>query len=151
MQISVKHIIADEDLEKAFNIRRNVFVIEQQVPEDEEYDEFESSSRHFLATANGVSCGTARWRFTDKGVKMERFAVLADFRGKQIGSALVAAVLNDIKQHPESKDKKCYLHAQLAAMPLYEKFGFQAEGEMFSECDIWHYKMVLPSNQNEAK
>lgn len=151
MQISVKHIIADEELEKAFNIRRNVFVIEQQVPENEEYDEFESSSRHFLAIADGIPCGTARWRFTDKGIKMERFAVLADFRGKQVGTALVAAVLEDIRQHPESKGKTRYLHAQLSAMPLYAKFGFRAEGEMFSECDIWHYKMVLPPNQNEAK
>jgi predicted GNAT family N-acyltransferase len=151
MQISVKHIIADEDLEKAFNIRHSVFVIEQQVPENEEYDEFETSSRHFLAIADGVPCGTARWRFTDKGIKMERFAVLANFRGKKIGSALVAAVLHDINQNPDSKGKIRYLHAQLTAIPLYAKFGFQTEGDMFSECNIWHYKMVLLPNQNEAK
>ncbi|WP_448519394.1 GNAT family N-acetyltransferase [Rhodoflexus sp.] len=151
MHISVKHIIADEDLEKAFNIRRNVFVIEQQVPEEEEYDEFESSSRHFLAMADGVPCGTARWRFTDKGVKMERFAVLADYRSKKVGSALVETVLTDISQNPESKNQIIYLHAQLSAMPLYAKFGFQAVGEMFSECNIWHYKMILPPQSNEAK
>lgn len=151
MQISVKHIIAEEELEKAFGIRRNVFVMEQQVPENEEYDEFESSSRHFLAWADDTPCGTARWRFTDKGIKMERFAVLAAFRGKKVGTALVAAVLDDIRQHPESKGKTCYLHAQLSAMPLYAKFGFEAVGEMFSECNIWHYKMILPPQLNEAK
>ncbi|MCS7017779.1 MAG: GNAT family N-acetyltransferase [Cytophagales bacterium] len=150
MQISVKHITAAEELAKAFDIRRKVFVVEQQVPENEEYDEFEATSRHFLALANGIPCGTARWRFTEKGIKMERFAVLPEFRGKQIGTALVAAVLNDINQHPESKGKVRYLHAQVGAMPLYAKFGFQQEGEMFSECDIWHYKMSLLPNHNEA-
>lgn len=146
MRISVKHIVTEEELAKAFEIRRRVFVAEQQVPENEEYDEFESVSRHFLALADGVPCGTARWRFTDKGIKMERFAVLPEFRGKRVGSALVEAVLEDIERHPESKGKLRYLHAQITAVPLYAKFGFQTEGEMFSECNIWHYKMLLPPN-----
>ncbi|MCS6966963.1 MAG: GNAT family N-acetyltransferase [Cytophagales bacterium] len=151
MQICVKYIIAEEDLLKAFSIRHRVFVIEQHVPEHEEYDEFERSSRHFLALADGIPCGTARWRFTQQGIKMERFAVLPEFRGKKIGSALVAAVLEDINQHPESKGKLRYLHAQVAAMPLYAKFGFQPEGEIFPECNILHYKMVLAPPQSQGE
>jgi predicted GNAT family N-acyltransferase len=141
--ITVKHITSPEDFKKAFAIREKVFVEEQQVPAEEEYDEFEDNSRHFLALADGVPCGTARWRYTDKGVKLERFAVLAEYRSQKVGSALVQAVINDIQKEEQSKGKTLYLHAQLTAMPLYSKFGFQPIGDMFEECNIKHYKMVL--------
>jgi predicted GNAT family N-acyltransferase len=117
--------------------------VEQEVDASEEYDEFEDTSIHFLAKLDVSPVGTARWRFTQNGVKMERFAVLQEARGQGVGQALVAAVLADINQHPEGKTKKKYLHAQIHAMPLYAKFGFQAVGDQFEECAILHYKMEL--------
>ncbi len=127
----------------AFRIREAVFVDEQRVPAEEEYDEHEATSRHFLAYAGGEPAGTARWRFTEKGVKLERFAVLQRYRGRQVGSALVRAVLEDVRQHPQYHGQPMYLHAQVTAMPLYAKFGFRPVGDLFFECDIEHYKMVL--------
>ncbi|MCF1750609.1 GNAT family N-acetyltransferase [Mariniradius sediminis] len=141
--IQVQKINNPEQLQTAFSIREVVFVIEQEVDPSEEYDEFEDISVHFLATVDGKPAGTARWRFTDKGVKLERFAVLKPMRGIGVGYALVKAVVEDIAEHPESKGKKLYMHAQLDAMPLYAKFGFQKVGEMFEECNIQHYKMEL--------
>ncbi len=136
--------ITDESLlQQAFQIRSLVFVIEQQVPASEEYDEFEESSTHFLAKLDGKPVGTARWRFTQYGVKMERFAVLAEARGKGVGQALVSAVLEDVNSSPEAEGKTKYLHSQLTAVPLYSKFGFEKVGEMFEECSIQHYKMEL--------
>lgn len=136
--------ITDESLlQQAFQIRSLVFVIEQQVPASEEYDEFEESSTHFLAKLDGKPVGTARWRFTQYGVKMERFAVLAEARGKGVGQALVSAVLEDVNSSPEAEGKTKYLHSQLTAVPLYFKFGFEKVGEMFEECSIQHYKMEL--------
>ena len=140
---TVNKITTKEGLQDAFGIRELVFVVEQEVDAAEEYDEYEDSSVHFLAEIDGTPVGTARWRFTSNGVKMERFAVLKDARGQGVGQALVAAVLADIAQHPEGKGKKRYLHAQIHAMPLYAKFGFQAVGDQFEECDILHYKMEL--------
>lgn len=140
---TVEKITTKEGLQEAFGIRELVFVVEQEVDASEEYDEFEDSSVHFLAKIEGVSVGTARWRFTANGIKMERFAVLKDARGQGVGQALVAAVLEDIAQHPEGKGKKRYLHAQIHAMPLYAKFGFQPVGDQFEECAILHYKMEL--------
>ncbi len=140
---TVNKITTKEGLQDAFGIRELVFVVEQQVDASEEYDEFEDSSVHFLAEIDGMPVGTARWRFTANGVKMERFAVLKAARGQGVGQALVAAVLADIAQHPEGKGKKRYLHAQIHAMPLYAKFGFQAVGDQFEECAILHYKMEL--------
>lgn len=141
--MQVRKITDEQMLNEAFAIREKVFVEEQRVPKEEEYDEFEQSSVHFLAVnEQGRACGTARWRFTDKGIKLERFAVLEDCRNAGVGSALMAAVLEDVNNHPDSAGKKIYLHGQLTAVPLYEKFGFEKKGEQFEECDILHYLMV---------
>lgn len=143
MAIEVIPVKNQADLDDIFQIREVVFVVEQEVDPDEEYDEFESTARHFKALVDGVPAGTARWRFTEKGIKLERFAVLKECRGKGVGQALVKAVLDDIQQHPDFNGKICYLHAQVSAMGLYEKFGFQKEGNLFMECNISHYKMKL--------
>lgn len=141
--MQVQKITDQQMLDQAFAIRETVFVEEQNVPKDEEYDEYEDTSVHFLAVdEQGRACGTARWRFTEKGVKLERFAVLKDCRGAGVGSALVAAVLEDVERHHQSAGKTIYLHGQLTAVPLYEKFGFEKKGEQFEECDILHYLMI---------
>ena len=143
MKLTVEKISDKDSLDLAFQIREAVFVVEQQVDPAEEYDEYEEESFHFLARIDGKAVGTARWRFTEKGVKMERFAVLQEARGKGVGQALVATLLEDIKNHSGAVGKLKYLHAQLTAVPLYAKFGFKKVGEMFEECNIQHYTMQL--------
>lgn len=134
-------ITQDQQWEAAKQIRKEVFVIEQKVPEEDEYDEFEEIARHFLALDGEKPVGTARWRFTDKGAKLERFAVSKEARSKGVGSALVRAVLEDVKQQASDPDMVLYLHAQVSAVDLYAKFGFQKEGDQFDECGIMHYHM----------
>lgn len=143
MKLTVEKVTDNETLQEVFKIRELVFVVEQEVDRAEEYDEFEETSTHFIARLDGNPAGTARWRFTKNGVKMERFAVLKETRGKGVGQALVAAVLADVNANPEAKGKTKYLHAQLTAVPLYSKFGFEKVGDMFEECNIQHYKMEL--------
>lgn len=141
--MKVLKIDEQHQLEQAFKIRQKVFVEEQKVSKEEEYDEFEDTATHFLAfNDQNKAYGTARWRFTEKGIKLERFAVLKEERGGGTGSALVKKVLEDIALHPNSNGKLIYLHAQLTAVPLYEKFGFRKEGDIFEECAIQHYKMT---------
>lgn len=140
--VPVKLVVDQQQLEQAFEIRKQVFVEEQQVPAEEEYDEFENIARHFLAyDGAGEPCGTARWRITPKGVKLERFAVLEKQRGKGIGAALVQKVLEDIGDQPNTDGLTKYLHAQITAMPLYAKFDFKPVGDEFLECGIRHYLM----------
>jgi predicted GNAT family N-acyltransferase len=115
-----------------------VFVDEQHCPPELEW-EFEDESVHFLGTFNGIPAAASRWRKTEKGFKLERFAVLKEYRGKGIGQALVATVLKDLPEDAEF----VYLHAQLDAMPLYAKFGFEKSGEQFEEAGIQHFKMTL--------
>lgn len=144
--ISVLPISNPVDLKSAFAIRREVFVEEQRVSAEEEYDEFEDISTHFLARADGKPCGTARWRRTSNGVKLERFAVLKIFRGMGVGKALVKAVLDDVFSQQPEPIERIYLHAQVTAIPLYSGFGFVSIGPMFEEAGIQHYKMVLPGS-----
>lgn len=123
----------------AFAIRQKVFVIEQKVDAREEYDEHEEESLHYLLYKEETPIGTARWRQTDKGVKLERFAVLPEYRKDGAGSFLVNAVLNAVMP----LNKKIYLHSQVAAMNLYRRAGFKEEGELFYEANIPHYRMVF--------
>ena len=136
-------LISDvEDLEKVFKIREIVFVDEQNVSKEDEFDEFEETSRHFLATIDNVPVGAARWRKTEKGIKLERFAVLQKYRGKGVGESLVTAVMDDINGQENNPKGKCYLHAQVTAIPFYSKLGFAPYGDQFDECNIMHQSMV---------
>ena len=136
-KIQVKKVTDPVDLETVFAIRREVFVVEQNCPPELEW-EFEEESNHFLATVNDEPAGACRWRKTDKGYKLERFAVLSKFRGFGVGQAMVKAVLADL---PSNADY-VYLHAQVQAVSLYLKFGFEKTGPEFEEAGIRHYKMV---------
>jgi predicted GNAT family N-acyltransferase len=127
-----------ELFEIACEIRRVVFVEEQNVSREEEFDEFEDESRHYLIYAEGLPVGTARWRYTNNGLKMERFALKKEVRSKGIGTILLRQVLKDVN----GLSDYIYLHAQLPAMNFYTREGFEPEGPMFSECNIDHYKMV---------
>jgi len=135
--IQVKKTKDPAELEKVFAIRREVFVGEQNCPPELEY-EFEDQSTHFFATVNGEPAGASRWRKTDKGYKLERFAVLGKFRGHGVGQELVKAVLNDLP----ADAVYVYLHAQTPAVSLYERFGFVKVGDEFEEAGIRHYKMI---------
>ena len=131
------------DLDAAFTIREKVFVEGQGVPAALENDLHDrTDARHYLARADdGTPTGAARWRETENGVKLERFAVLEGFRNQEIGAALLHAVLADVRA--ELPDAQVYLNAQLRAVPFYERHGFQKEGEVFGEAGIQHYKMML--------
>ncbi|MEP1035232.1 GNAT family N-acetyltransferase [Ekhidna sp.] len=132
---------SEELRKKAFQIREEVFVVEQEVTSDEEFDEFEDESHHYVAlNENDVPIGSARWRYTEKGIKLERFTAKKTMRGKGLGTAIVQAVLDDIAEKA-SPGTYLYMHAQLSAVPLYLKFGFQAKGDQFDECGIMHYLM----------
>ena len=133
----VKKATEQADLDKAFAVRRDVFVVEQDCPPELEW-EFDDESTHFLATVDGEPAGACRWRKTEKGYKLERFAVLQKFRGFGIGQALVKTVLDNL---PADADY-VYLHAQVQAVSLYKKFGFEQTGPEFEEAGIRHYKMV---------
>jgi predicted GNAT family N-acyltransferase len=121
-----------------FEIRHQVFVLEQGVPDILQYDEYETSSTQIIALINHKAVGTCRYRSTDQGIKLERFAVLQEYRGLKIGSKLMQYCLSKLDLH-----QTIYLHAQAQVVPFYASHGFIKEGQVFEEAGIKHFKMQL--------
>ncbi|WPV01274.1 GNAT family N-acetyltransferase [Mucilaginibacter sp. cycad4] len=136
-KITVKKVTEQADLDIVHAIRREVFVVEQNCPPELEW-EHEDVSHHFLATVDGEPAAACRWRKSENGYKLERFAVLKAFRGFGLGAEMVKAVLADL---PADADY-IYLNSQTHAVPFYKKLGFEASGPEFEEAGIKHYKMV---------
>ncbi len=133
----IKFKYSDRELHrKAVEIRMKVFVEEQQVEANIEV-EHEEEATHFLLYYHKKPVATARYRFTAKGVKLERFAMLKEFRGKGLGNDLLRYVLNDSRKHQQ----KIYLNAQEQVVGYYAKFGFKSKGDPFDEANIQHYLM----------
>ncbi len=137
--VVVHKIDTEEDLKKVFQVRLEVFVNEQKVDEDDELDEFEDTSTHFALKEGDKVVGTSRWRKTEKGYKLERFAILKEYRGKGYGADILQTTLDDVLK--VRKDEYIYLNAQTYALGFYGKLGFEAKGEEFDECGIMHYEM----------
>ncbi|MFO7613953.1 MAG: GNAT family N-acetyltransferase [Bacteroidales bacterium] len=127
--------------EMALAIRHEVFVKGQNVDPAIEY-EHEEESRHYLLFIDEKPAATARWRETESGIKLERFATLEEYRNRGFGAALLKEILNDIIP----LNKKIYLHSQLTAVKFYERYGFVKEGDIFYEANIGHYKMTRPDH-----
>lgn len=139
--IRVKKVENDQELKEAFKIREVVFIGEQECPPEEEFDGFDDESTHFIAYIEGEPVGTCRYRNTRKGLKLERFAVLKEHRGSGVGKRLVQTTLGHIEKQNLEKGTLIYLHAQISAMPLYARYGFQKVGEKFEEVGIEHFEM----------
>lgn len=138
--IRVKKIETDQELQEAFKIREIVFIDEQECPPEEEFDGLDDESIHFIAYITDEPVGTSRYRTTDKGVKLERFAVLKEHRGKGVGKRLVQTAIAQIAATFEA-GTLLYMHAQLDAMPLYARYGFEKVGDKFVEAGIEHFLM----------
>lgn len=124
----------------AHEIRRKVFVVEQSVESTQEFDQYETFCQHYLAYFENRAVGTARWRETDQGIKLERIAVLPQYRCNGIGAILLKHLIEDVKIH----NKCIYVTAQLHMCKWFEKNGFVLEGDEFIEVGIPHRKLVLP-------
>jgi predicted GNAT family N-acyltransferase len=125
------------------NVRRIVFIEEQHVPEALELDEFDPVCHHVLITA-ADNQPIAAGRISPDG-RIGRMAVLKEYRGQGIGSALLTALLEYARQEHYAG---IYLHAQITAIPFYEKHGFLVTGEQFMDAGIPHRNMVQkPANR----
>jgi predicted GNAT family N-acyltransferase len=133
------HLISWHDGEPLLRaIRKKVFMQEQGVSAELEWDGLDEISHHALAlSANGEALGCGR--ITPDG-HIGRMAVSPEWRRKRIGSSILELLLNYARsQHLVQVD----LNAQIQAMSLYEQFGFEVAGEVFMEASIPHRKMTL--------
>ena len=135
----VKRFKSDNKIlsEKALAIRYKVFVVEQGVDPELEY-QHDEEAQHYILCMGKKAIGTARWREIDGQIKLERFAVLPRFRSKGFGKIILLEILIDVLPLL----KPIYLHSQLKAVRFYERNGFVIEGEIFIEAGIGHFTMV---------
>lgn len=128
-----------DDRDACRAVRDQVFIVEQSVPREDEEDDFDPVARHVLARdLDGNPVGTAR--LTPDGV-IGRMAVLAPWRSRHVGTALLEALLEQARARALPA---VTMHAQTHAVPFYERFGFKREGEEFQECAIKHFHMRKP-------
>jgi predicted GNAT family N-acyltransferase len=114
-------------------VRRQVFINEQEIPESEEWDDVDENSSHVLVYSEKRDVvGTGR---IEPNGKIARLAVLAEYRGQGVGSAILARLLEEARKKGFSQ---VYLHAQTRALDFYKKFGFVSDKEIFSEGGIPH-------------
>ncbi|GHH60573.1 acetyltransferase [Kitasatospora indigofera] len=139
-----------EDLALVHGVRREVFIVEQQIPEDEEWDELDATSEHLLAIgADGAALGTARLIHGEQALKITgglpgrvllgRLAVLKAARGTGLGAVLVRAVEAAGRARGATELE---LHAQVQALGFYERLGYTAEGPEYLDAGIPHRTMT---------
>ena len=138
----VAPVLDEEGWQHARRVRTLVFIEEQACPPEEEWDAHDSTSRHLLGWVGDTPVATARWRTVPVagrlGAKLERFAVLPDYRGHGYGRRLVSETIADARQ---AGFRRFVLHAQAHLEAFYASFGFEPVGEQFEEAGIPHIAM----------
>jgi predicted GNAT family N-acyltransferase len=141
MRLEARKIKNNKELRECFKIRVIVFVEEQKVPAVEEIDEFEDDATHYVLLYDEKIIGTARTRIIDNYGKIQRVALLKEYRGKGYGSILMKKIIKDLRKNKKLNQIK--LGAQCYAQKFYEKLGFEAYGEVFDDAGIVHINMKI--------
>jgi predicted GNAT family N-acyltransferase len=140
--MEVKRITEEHDLKKALQIRNKVFVEEQGVPLENEFDEFDTlngTCEHILVYYNDQPVGTGRVRIVDGVGKLERICILEAYRKFGIGKTII----KKLEEIAAEKDVcRVKLHGQTQAEVFYKKLGYLTSSDVFREEDIPHVLMV---------
>lgn len=128
-----------KDIADLRRIRETVFIAEQAVPPELEWDSDDANAVHFLAFEGDYAIGTAR--LLPDG-HIGRVAVLKDWRGLKVGDALLRAVIAEAERQGLKAQR---LSAQIHATPFYEKHGFRIVSDEFLEAGIPHVDMLRES------
>ena len=129
-----------EDRLKVMVVRGIVFVEEQRVDWEGEFDEHEDTAIHVLSEVSGQPVAAGRLRLLpDGGAKLERIAVRPGWRGRGLARAVVQFLLDEAARRGATRLK---LHAQVYLETFYAGFGFVRQGEVFDECGIDHVLMT---------
>jgi len=141
-EFGVSRVTSEADLAAALEVRREVFIEEQDVPEELELDGKDGEATHFLARIDGDPVGTARLREYDDGVaKVERVAVREPLRGEGWGERIMAAVESHAR---EAGYERVRLAAQVPVVGFYERLGYEIVSEEFEDAGIPHRSMEKP-------
>ncbi|MEM7719487.1 MAG: GNAT family N-acetyltransferase [Pseudomonadota bacterium] len=130
-----------DEMADVLEVRRVVFIVGQNVSEDEERDGKDADAIHLIAFEGQTPVGTARLLLHETIGKIGRVAVLAEVRGKGIGKAIIDVALKELRSEGMVIAK---LSAQTHALAFYEALGFVAEGPEYLDAGILHRDMTRP-------
>ncbi|MCK4332400.1 MAG: GNAT family N-acetyltransferase [Thermoplasmatales archaeon] len=137
--LEIRFVKNKEELEQVNKIRNRIFVKEQNVSRDLEFDGLDSEAEHVIVFLGAKPIGCARIR-TNKCAKLERIAILKEYRLKGFGKQLMKYLINYCKS---KKYNEICLHSQTYISDFYKKCGFKTRGETFLEADIAHVEMYM--------
>lgn len=121
-------------------VRQAVFVQEQQVASEDEWDAWDAVARHAVMERDQAPVATGRLLSLGDGrARIGRMSVLQGHRGRGLGSALLAALLEDAQR---LEFDAVVLHAQEHAIGFYQRAGFTTLGSSFEECNMRHQLML---------
>jgi predicted GNAT family N-acyltransferase len=133
-------INSPEDLNISYKIRKKVFCEEQKISEKIEFDNLDHLCEHFLIHKDKGYIATARVRHKNKKVfKIERVAVLPEFRRLKVGSLLINEIVEFYLNN--KKNNLIILHSQVAVEEFYKSLNFISYGDQFYEDGIPHIAM----------
>ena len=139
-KLEIRPIKNKRELEQVIEIRKQVFVKGQDVPLDLEVDGLDTKADHMIVYFNDLPIGCARIRTNDDIAKLERIAILEEYRNRGFGKQLTRYLINYCK----NKDyKEIYMHSQTYVSDFYKKFGFRKQGKTFFEASIKHVEMYM--------
>lgn len=144
--MTYKIVTEEQDLQKVFEIRKEIFVIEQEVAEEEEFDEFDSLDAdcdHLLVYYDNKPVGVGRIRTVDGIGKLERICILKPYRKYGLGKTVVKALEEIALEKGLTRTK---LHGQTHAEGFYHKLGYETASDEFMEDGIPHYLMIKQFN-----
>ncbi len=121
-------------------IRQKVFIEEQKVTSQLEWDGMDEEAIHFLAFKNEKAIGCARAFVIKNHMQLGRMAVLKAYRGESVGTALIEKVITTAKLNQLSA---IYISAQCHAIDFYKKFGFEVTSDIYLDAEIQHRDMKL--------
>lgn len=141
MNVVIKKVFSDKEIQKCLEIRRIVFVEGQKVALSEEVDGNDAHSEHYLLLVDTQAAGAARVRFNNDYAKIERVAVLDQYQGKGYGRDLMKKIITDLQGNSAVRTAK--LSSQTHAIPFYEKLGFEVCSDEYMDANIPHKEMKL--------
>ena len=144
MKLTIKKAETEEELNKVYQLREQVFVKEQGVPQEIERDIADIKAVHIIAGNGDQVLGCGRIVFDQDTGKIGRLAVAKEYRRQGIGRALCRELMNIAHRKGY---KQIILHAQVGSRGFYEKLGFQSSGYIFEEAGIRHIKMIYKLKQ----
>ena len=129
-----------DGLSQLKNIREKVFIQEQKVTPQLEWDGMDEKAIHFLVFKDEEAIGCARAIVIQSHMQLGRMAVLKEYRGQGIGSALIEQAMTTAKLNQLSA---IYISAQCHAIDFYKKFGFEVTSDIYLDAEIPHRDMTL--------